>query len=52
MHTAIGGLVNRAAYENNVKPSGVPESLPTVDYEADRQKTNERDDELRRRGLS
>lgn len=22
MHTAIGGLTDRAAYENNVKPSG------------------------------
>ncbi len=52
MHAAIGGLTNLAAYENNVKPSGVPESLPVVDYEAERRATNERHDELRRRGLS
>lgn len=52
MHTAIGGLTDLAAYENNVKPSGVPESLPVVDYEAVRRAANERHDELRRRGLS
>jgi hypothetical protein len=51
LRTAIGGLSDLSAYANNVTPSGGTESLPVVDYAAERRAANERQDEMRRRGL-